>query len=171
MHDQVLTAALAPVLIAQGRRVRRAVPKLPEPPGERTGVRGRGEPLRVLIVGDSSAAGVGASHQQQALLGQLVATLSSRFRVQWTLFAKTGYTTACALRALDALDGQTFDVAMTVLGVNDVTSGMSRMTWIRQQTRLRHRLRTELGVAQLLVSGLPPMGGFPALPNPASSHA
>lgn len=166
MHDLILTAALAPMLIVQGRRVRRAVAKLPEPPGERSGTRGCGGDLRVLVLGDSSAAGVGARHQEQALLGHLVTSLAARYRVQWALVARTGQTTACALRSLDQLEGQRFDVAMTVLSVNDVTSGMPRETWLRQQSTLRLRLRTELGISRLLVSGVPPMGGFPALPNP-----
>ena len=51
-----------------------------------------------------------------------------------------------------------------VLSVNDVTSGMPRAVWLRQQSTLRRRLRAELGVSRLLVSGVPPMGGFPALP-------
>ena len=72
-----LAAALpcAPLLLWQGRRVRRDTPKLPEAEGPRDGIAGAdrpGRPLRLLIVGDSSAAGVGASVQDEALAGRLV---------------------------------------------------------------------------------------------------
>ena len=48
---------LSPLLYAQGLNTRRRVPKLPEPPGPRQGVAGRGGLLRVLIIGGSAAGG------------------------------------------------------------------------------------------------------------------
>ena len=57
-----LKLALAPVLVAQALRTRRRAPVLPEPAGPRQGCVGQGESeLRLLIAGDSSAAGVGVS--------------------------------------------------------------------------------------------------------------
>ena len=50
---------LSPVLVAQAVVTRARLPRLPEPEGQRHGVIGRGPLLRVLITGDSSAAGVG----------------------------------------------------------------------------------------------------------------
>ncbi|EKS9872121.1 SGNH/GDSL hydrolase family protein, partial [Burkholderia cepacia] len=43
------TAALGPLLFAQGRYVRRVTPRLPEAAGPRDGVAGDGPPLRVLV--------------------------------------------------------------------------------------------------------------------------
>ena len=63
--------ALAPLLFAQGVYVRRVTPRLPEAPGERSGVSGGGPALKLLILGDSAAAGVGASSQATALAGRL----------------------------------------------------------------------------------------------------
>lgn len=56
MRHQLAALALAPVLIAQGLQVRRVTPRLPEPPGPRSGTAGGGPPLRLLIAGDSAAA-------------------------------------------------------------------------------------------------------------------
>ncbi len=69
--------ALAPLLVAQAVRTRRRAPVLPEAAGSREGRAGRGEgpPVRVLVAGDSSAAGVGVAHQDQAVVGHLVRTL------------------------------------------------------------------------------------------------
>ena len=88
---------LGPVLLAQGRRVRRETPVLPEPAGPREGATGEGAPLRVLVVGDSAGAGVGAASQDEALTGRIVAGLADRFRVEWRLVARTGATTASTL--------------------------------------------------------------------------
>lgn len=73
MPYRVALAVGLPILWWQGRRVKRDTPRLPEAAGARVGVSGAGQPLRVLILGDSAAAGVGVSHQDQALLGQILA--------------------------------------------------------------------------------------------------
>jgi lysophospholipase L1-like esterase len=170
MRYSLATIALGPVLLAQGIATRRRVPKLPEPPGLREGVRGDGQALKLLIVGDSAAAGVGASHQDEALLGQVVSALTPDFRVAWSLHAQTGNTTSATLAYLDALRPRRFDVAVTSLGVNDVTRFVGRNAWRSQQARLRALLRQKFGVSKLLISGLPPMHGFPALPQPLRWH-
>jgi serine protease Do len=54
MTHWLLTLLLGPLLLYQGRRVRRNIPLLPEPPGERTGVAGTGPPLHLLVTGDSA---------------------------------------------------------------------------------------------------------------------
>ena len=46
---------LAPILATQGLWTRRVVPKLPEPPCPRSGKVGCGQPLRLLVLGDSAA--------------------------------------------------------------------------------------------------------------------
>ena len=60
-----LNAPLAPLLWAQGVHTRRKTVVLPEPPGPRSGRTGSGSMLRLLIAGDSAAAGVGVDHQDQ----------------------------------------------------------------------------------------------------------
>ena len=60
----------------------------------------------------------------------------------------------------------TFDVAVTSLGVNDVTSGSSVRGWIRRQAELVELLGGRFGARQILLSGLPPVHRFPALPQP-----
>lgn len=157
---------LSPLLLVQGLVTRRSVPKLAEPPGSRDGTDGNGRPLRLLILGDSAAAGVGATHQDEALLGQVVSRLVDQYRVSWALRARTGNTTASILQWLDKQPAQPFDVAVTSLGVNDVTGMVGRSAFRRQQAELRDILRSKFDVKTLLVSGLPPLHGFPALPQP-----
>lgn len=160
------TIVLGPVLLPQALWTRRSVPRLPEAAGPRHGRAGTGPPLRLLIYGDSAAAGVGVERQDQALAGQLVRRLEHRFTVHWRLEARSGATTAAALARLEALDGGPFEVAITSLGVNDVISQTGLRRWLRQQRELRELLRERFGVTLLLISGLPPMHGFPALPQP-----
>ncbi len=164
------TISLAPVIVPQGIWTNLRVPTLPEPPGARQGCAGEGPPLKLLIVGDSAAAGVGVSRQEDALLGQVVTRLASHYRVEFELQARTGFTTADILRRLDEMAPQDFDVVLTSLGVNDVLALTSRATWLARQAQLRQVLREKFGARLLIFSGLPPVHSFPALPQPLRWH-
>ena len=166
MRYVLSTIALAPLLLWQGRRVRAEVPRLPEPAGERYGAVGTGPKLKLLILGDSAAAGVGAETQAEALSGGLVQALQAAFEIHWKLVATTGHTTADALIELAAMPIEPFDVVVTSLGVNDVTSQHSIKTWRRQQIDLIAALQSHFDAGQIYLSGLPPMHRFPALPQP-----
>jgi lysophospholipase L1-like esterase len=157
---------LSPVLLAQAIQVRRRALVLPEAAGPRAGVAGQGPTLRLLIAGDSSAAGVGVTSQAQALAGQLVAALGADFTVDWRLEARTGATTAQTLETLRALDAGPFDVAVTALGVNDVTRQVPLRRWLADQAAISDLLATRLGVRAHWRSGVPPLGRFPLLPRP-----
>jgi lysophospholipase L1-like esterase len=164
------TISLAPVIVPQGIWTNRRVPTLPEPPGARQGTTGEGAPLKLLIVGDSAAAGVGVSRQDDALLGQVVSRLAGHYRIDFELQARTGFTTADTLRRLDEMAPSGYDVALTSLGVNDVLALTGRATWLARQQRLRQVLREKFGVKLLVISGLPPLHSFPALPQPLRWH-
>lgn len=146
--------------------MRRTALILPEASGPRNGISGSGPPLSILIVGDSSAAGVGASDQADALCGQLIDGLSRSHQVSWTLIARTGATTRSTIDALKAVPREKFDIAVTALGVNDLTKGLLIPAWLAQQAELRTVLREKFGARRLFVSGLPPVRGFPLLPIP-----
>jgi lysophospholipase L1-like esterase len=122
--------------------------------------------LRLLIVGDSAAAGVGAPSQRVALLGQLVDALSSDGPVDWRLEARTGATAAGTRLHLAKLDPEPFDVAVTSLGLNDVTGGRAPAEVLADLVAVVTLLQTRFRVRHVVVSGLPPIGEFPALPQP-----
>ncbi len=166
VRHTLATIGLGPLLLLQARHVRRVTPRLPEASGERQGELGNGPLLRLLIAGDSAAAGVGAELQTQALSGQLAQLLAADFRVSWTLVATTGHTTAQALQQLRELPEARYDVVVTSLGVNDVTGRTPTPLWLRQQAELVELMRQRFQARLVLLSGLPPMHVFPALPQP-----
>ena len=162
----VTLTLLAPLLLAQGLYVRRVTPRLPEAAGERAGTVGSGPPLKLLIVGDSAAAGVGASRQADALAGQLSALLAPHCRLDWRLWAKNG---RCARHVLDLLErnaAEPFDIALLSIGVNDVTGFSAERQWLACQAGIWRILREKYGVRHILVTALPPMHLFTALPQP-----
>jgi len=167
MLHHVVALPLLPLLLAQAVWVKKNTLRLPEPDGAREGCVGDGNPLSLLILGDSAGAGVGVKHQSEALSGQLIETLAERFSVKWRLVAWSGATTLDMLTHLKSAPiNDTFDVVVYSLGVNDVTSKMSVKNWLNLQKSLSVTVRQQTGCQLEIKTGIPPMAKFPALPQP-----
>ena len=168
--DRVLRVILFPVLVAQAISVRRSALRLPEPIGPRSGdviCKVDHPPLRILIAGDSSAAGVGVSTQAEALSGQLAAQLSCTHAVHWRLLATNGHRTAdTLLRLQQEPTGRDVDVVVLALGVNDVTRLTSKTRFHMEQSALINLLKRKYRAKLIILCGVPPMARFPALSNP-----
>lgn len=166
---------LAPVLVRQGRRVREGTPVLPEASGDRSGVESPGSAmggmssLELLVLGESTAAGVGVSHQGDGLARQLAAELARRrgHPVLWTVSARTGATASSTARELvpSAPVGQ--DLAVVVLGVNDTLRLRGVRAWRDGVVRVLEALEPHLTPGgRVVLAGVPDLGSFPALPQP-----
>jgi lysophospholipase L1-like esterase len=160
---------LFPLLLWQGRRVRQVALQMPEAAGAREGVAGTGKVrLRILIVGDSSAAGVGAKTQAQALAGRLGEALAQRLQgaVVWQVVARTGDTTHDSLRAVASMKLHPADVMVTALGLNDMVAQVTPKQWLQRLDKLDRMAARRAGVRHVVHSGIPPVHSFPLLPNP-----
>ena len=161
-----LSALLAAVLLAQGIYVRQVTPRLPEAEGPRAGLLGSGPPMRLLIVGDSAAAGVGAIIQDDALAGQLSARLAEHHRLDWQCWAKNGRRARNILALLARNAAEPFEIVLTSIGVNDVTGLTSKRKWLEQHRLIWQMLQEKYSAKRIIVTGLPPMHLFSALPQP-----
>ncbi|MDT0344039.1 SGNH/GDSL hydrolase family protein [Streptomyces litchfieldiae] len=157
------------------RRMTRHIPRLPEAAGDDSGlVPGNAPTLRIAMIGDSAAAGVGAATHAEALAGQLAAGLAALTgrEVSWRVTARRG-ATARFVRAtmLDRLTEPATrwqpDLVLVVAGANDALRLRPPAAFRRDITALvtsiRHRLGRGGPVPVLLV-GLPPVHRFPSLP-------
>ena len=184
-------------LLRQGKAVRGNTAKLPEAAGERSGTISNsttgellaGLPYRLLIIGDSAAAGVGAGQQTQALAYQTASLLSDTIKrpVFWRLIAKSGLNTLECLQLVQTellekhkeknndiskdkseniSKSSQYDAIFTSLGANDVTSQIKPTQHIQNLSALWSELQVQTGAQTLLISAIPPMHNFPALPQP-----
>jgi lysophospholipase L1-like esterase len=161
--------ALAPVLYLQAGKIKRTALELPEPHGERSGMAGAGAlRLRLLVAGDSSAAGVGARTQDEALAAPLARRLAQRLdgAVQWQLVAESGLTSEGVLHKLMHGHVHASDVAVVICGVNDITKEHAFRYALRKRRQIAEWLHAHAGVQQVLFPALPEMELFPALPQP-----
>jgi lysophospholipase L1-like esterase len=159
---------LSPVLVAQAIATRARLPRLPEPEGERHGAVGRGAPLKLLVTGDSSAAGVGVGRQTDALAHRLAQRLAeaAKARVHWQLRARSGLTTAQTLALLRDEGHAPADVAVVVTGVNDVVDQIPSRRAIAAREALANWLRNGHGCQHVVFAPLPPVHHFHGLPQP-----
>jgi lysophospholipase L1-like esterase len=167
----LIKIGLGPVLLAQGQWVRRSTPQLPEAAGPRLGtvaIAGDAAPLRMLIVGDSSAAGVGVDTQDQALAPPAAKLISRRFKmpVEWQLIARSGVNTREAIDLVASHELRPADLLVTALGVNDVTGQRAPRQFLRDYQALVSQLIKRVGARAVIVTGLPPMHILPPAPQP-----
>jgi lysophospholipase L1-like esterase len=125
--------------------------------------------VRLLVVGDSTAAGVGVTHMREALPPQLAAILAERrgCTVAWTVSARTGATASFTAREL--VPGAPFgqDISVVLVGVNDALRMTPRRTWRASMDRLVDALQEHVRPGgQIVLAGLPNLGQFRTFPQP-----
>ena len=170
--SRVAMIPLAPALLVQATRLRRDTPRLPDAATPWVGVHPGPDPLRLLVLGDSTAAGVGADTQLEALPGNLARELAGRTGrgVEWRAVGENGATTRDLLeRFLPAATDQAYDIVFLSIGANDALGLRSRGAFRRDVRRLIDAVRAGSPGGIILMSALPAFGRFELLPNPLRS--
>lgn len=159
-----------PILIIQGLWVRLRTPRLPEASGPRFGtVERSGEPFDLIVLGESPVAGIGARTHEVALTGRTASALARRTErtVKWQTYGLSGATARRTLRELvPQIAGRNADAVIIALGVNDVISWRGVSNWTRDLEQLISGVRRHVDNSLIVLTGVPPMQHFPALPQP-----
>jgi len=171
-YPELIALPLLPLLILQGRHTRRVTPRLPEAAGPSSGIVGvanRGTAFSLLTLGESPVAGVGVAAHDEAITGQLAYALSDALQcpVSWRAHGKNGVTAGDALEQVVPLIPEVpVDLALVAFGVNDTSTFRSVRRWRSDLMRLLAALDARCAPTQILLSGVPPVADFPALPQP-----
>lgn len=169
---ELIALTLLPFLVAQGRHTRRITPRLPEAGGPWDGIAGGmhvAAPLSLLAFGESPVAGVGVASHDEGITGQLAQVLAAHLQrpVAWRACGRNGVTAREALQhLLPAIDEQPVDIALVAFGVNDTTAFRSVAQWRSDMRALLLALERRCAPRLILLSGVPPLAHFPALPQP-----
>lgn len=160
--------SVLPWLIPQALWVRRTAPRFARADGPSSGEVGEGPKRRLLAIGDSIIAGVGASRLPSALVGQCATHLASSCKetLRWQAVGEIGITSKGLLDRLLPRAGADHAYIIVSVGVNDLTS-LSRISPFRRRIHaLLRALRRLSPNARIAVAGIPPLHGFPLLPQP-----
>lgn len=163
----LLAGLLAPLWLPLAWHARRHALRLPPAAGPQSGLAGgpgTGAALQLLLIGESTVAGVGVETQAEGLAAQLAQALAtSEQAVAWRALGENGITAAEAAERLlpQSLDAPAA-LVLLVFGVNDCTHFSSRRAW-RAGLECLARAWQARG-AQVVFSAVPPLAHFHALP-------
>lgn len=176
--SRAIAAAHGPVLLTQGRRLRKSTPRLPDAPlpwrgiAEVGGAGDRGSasrPLHLLVLGDSTAAGVGVDHADLGLGGRLAEALAARTGrpVHWRAAGRNGATARDLVRHyLTPALAEPTDLVFLTVGANDALALRSAHAFRRDVRHIVESTFAEHAEAALLMSSLPAFFRFSLLPEP-----
>jgi len=163
-----------PLLLVQGRRVDRHTPRLPPAGGLPHGaVAGQGTPLRILAVGESTAVGVGVDTHEEAVVSRFAQALNARSKraMAWEATGLAGATVREGhATLLPNIANTPRDLVLLLFGANDTLARRSAHEFARDLAALIGDLRERVGAAPVLMSSVPPMHTFPALPRPLNTY-
>jgi lysophospholipase L1-like esterase len=151
--------ALATTLAAEVMAARRHRFLPAEPPLEISGTIGPedGEPLTLVVLGDSSVAGVGADAAEDTLTYGVAKALSDQYRVSLHALGVSGSRLGNVVgEQLPQVEGLDPDIVLVCVGTNDVTHGTTLREARRQLRLLVEGLGRVAPEAKVIVSGLPP---------------
>ncbi len=160
---------VVPLLLPQALYVRKTAPRFAPAAGPSEGSAGYGRKMRLLAVGDSIIAGVGATMLSKALVGRTAEAIASSLdcSVSWQAHGVSGYNSAKVLEHLvPELPDVAMDYVIVSVGVNDITGLTTIRQWRENLSRLLDELRRHSPDASIAVAGMPPMHRFPLLPQP-----
>lgn len=170
----VLGASLYGVLRLEAAAARRTIGNAEGDPPDPTGWYGRGRPgpaIKVAVLGDSSAAGYGVHRVEEtpgALLASGIAGRADR-RVHLRNYAVVGAMSSDLAAQVDRALPTTPDVAVILVGANDVTHTVLPAASVRHLVESVQRLR-EAGIA-VLVGTCPDLGTIQPIMPPLKQIA
>jgi lysophospholipase L1-like esterase len=156
-----------PVVAVQGMWMRSTIKPAPPATGSTSGTVGTtsGAPLRIAVVGESTAAGSGVDNHDEGFTGCLAREINARTQrpVQWQVAGQFGATARRIRYRLVPQLGVDLNVAVLLAGGNDVMSRRSPDHWRDDVSAIVDELVERAD--RVVVAGIPPFALFPSMPT------
>ncbi|MGB1033058.1 MAG: SGNH/GDSL hydrolase family protein [Flavobacteriales bacterium] len=123
--------------------------------------------LEVLMIGESTFAGVGVKTHQEGFTGAFTEQLSRCFDkdIHWKVYARSGYTAKRVVyKILPKIEEKKTDIIMIGLGGNDAFHLTTPRKWRQDVTFLVASLQKQFPSTPLVFCNLPPIKLFPVFP-------
>lgn len=157
---------LLPFMYRDGKRVLSSVPKLPPATGPNGQTVGEEPPLRILIIGESTMAGVGVATHAEGFAGAFADALAQGIgrSVSWRVYARSGFTLKRILHeVLPTIEEAQVDMIVVGMGGNEAFK-MNTPEGVRRDFKavidwLRNRFGPDVPIA---FPNMPPIREFTA---------
>lgn len=163
------TIPIAPLLYYQGKQIKKTIPDLPEA----IGMQGKvilpnTKNFHLLILGESTMAGVGVSTNEEGFAGSLAKALAQQFQqtVNWSVYAKSGYNAKKVERELlPQIQEKSAELIVIGLGANDTFELNTPFTWRKHLISLIKSIRSQFPHTPIAFTNMPPVKEFAAFPK------
>jgi lysophospholipase L1-like esterase len=158
---------LVPIVAVQGMWMRSTIKLASPAAGPTSGTVGDPSrpPVRIAVVGESTAAGCGVDTHDDGFPGWLARELAARTRrpVGWEVVGQFGATARRIRYRLLPRLGEDLNVAVLLAGANDVLTRRTPRQWGDDLAAIVEDLAHR--AEQVAVAGVPPFAAFPSLPT------
>ena len=165
----LIIGLLFPLLWYQGMRLKREVPRLPLPGDSPFGIcKGKDKEFKILGLGESPMAGVGIAKHSLTLTGLTAVKLNKLLgcSVKWEILAESGLSLKNLNKLIGEQLGKNADLVLVSMGGNDVFQLTPPWVWKNNINTCVKLLYEKENKPLILFSPVPPVGRFPAIPNP-----
>ncbi|GAL84669.1 GDSL family lipase [Sporocytophaga myxococcoides] len=156
----LLGIPLLPVIIIQGKILKRKIPVLPEAEKNRVGFIGNGDAINLVTIGESTVAGVGVDDHEQGLTGNIAKALQefTGKKINWDVFANSGYSAdAVNKKLIPLLPSKPIDLIIIGLGANDAFELKSPVQWKKGITDIIVSIRNRNINCPIVIAAMPPL--------------
>lgn len=166
--NSLLTWLLFPAYVWQGLGVRRKTMRLAPPKGKTVlGAKGKGQPIKVLLIGDSSAAGVGVKSIENSLGGQIFEKLQTKSKRPIEVrIAGNNSATSGQIRdfVVPHIEQRDYTHVILNIGTNDAKNFHTGNRFCREFGTLLYVLKARFPDARIIWSSILDLSGVPSLP-------
>ena len=150
-------------------RLKREVPRLPLPGDSPFGIcKGKDKEFKILGLGESPMAGVGIAKHSLTLTGLTAVKLNKLLgcSVKWEILAESGLSLKNLNKLIGEQLGKNSNLVLVSMGGNDVFQLTPPWVWKNNINTCVKLLFEKENKPLILFSPVPPVGRFPAIPNP-----
>ncbi len=165
----LIIGIFSPLLCFQGMRLKREVPRLPTPGDRPFGIcKGKDKEFNILGLGESTMAGVGIVKHAFTLTGLTAFRLNKLlgFSVNWKILAESGISLKKLNKLISEQSDENVDLVLVSMGGNDVFQLTPPWIWKNNIYTCVKLLFQNYKKPLILISPVPPVGRFPAIPKP-----
>ncbi len=162
----LMALPLLPFMYLDSKRIRSSVPKLPEAqcPEGLIDI-GSSKTLTIIMLGESTVAGVGVKTHQQGFAGTFANEIATKLQtsVRWKVYAKSGYTAKQVKNLIvPKITESTADLIIIGLGGNDAFTLNTPRIWKKNVQHLIGQLQLMYPNTAIAFTNMPPIKEFPA---------